>query len=207
MKEQRNAPTDREGYDLFRRAIVEQDSDAWHACVIRYRPLLIAWATSKIASAELDESNEDIADQALVRAWSALSPDRFAGFPSLAALLAYLRTCVGAVVIDHIRARNTRQHIQQRLGAGFADTPEQLILAEIDRKQLWRSVYGLAKTNQERTILVERFMLDLPARTIYARHPNLFAEVATVYSTQRNLIARLQRSPELQQLYQEVISQ
>ena len=83
--------------------------------------------------------------------------------------------------------------------------PEQAVLAEIDRKELWRRVYDLARNNQERTILFEHFILDLPARSIHARHPNLFAEVGSVYSAQRNLIARLQRSEELKRLYQDAI--
>jgi hypothetical protein len=33
-----------EGYDLFRRAIVLRDDDAWAAIHARYRRLLVAWA-------------------------------------------------------------------------------------------------------------------------------------------------------------------
>ena len=56
------------------------------------------------ASAVLTESYDDLADQAFTRAWSALSPERFASFPTLAALLAYMRACVTTTVIDHARS-------------------------------------------------------------------------------------------------------
>jgi len=77
-----------DSYELFRRAIVERDEQAWIDSAARYRPLLAAWASRCSASAALTESYDDLADQAFARAWSALSPERFANFPTLAALLA-----------------------------------------------------------------------------------------------------------------------
>src|SRR5690349_19374908 len=74
MSEIREVLNEFDGYDLFRRAIVEQEADAWAECVTRYRPLLTAWATSSSASAGLEERCDDIADQAFARAWSALTP-------------------------------------------------------------------------------------------------------------------------------------
>ena len=206
MNKRQQGLSEFDGYDLFRRAIVEQDAEAWAACVARYRPLLCAWAAASSASARLDERSEDIADQAITRAWSAMSPERFAAFPNLAALLAYLRTCVASVVIDCIRAQRVRQRMLQRLDAEPIATPDQLVLDQIEREELWRIVQGAARNIQERTILIELFGLDLPPRDIRARHPSIFADIAAVYNTRRNLIARLQRNPELLRLYQEVIS-
>jgi DNA-directed RNA polymerase specialized sigma24 family protein len=206
MSEKQIVLCDFDGYDIFRRAIVEQDADAWGECVARYRPLLVAWATASSASARLDECCEDIADQAFARAWSALSPDRFAAFPGLGALLAYLRTCVTAVAIDCIRARSARQRMLQRLDIGPITSPEKVVLDQIDRQELWRVAYAAARNIQELTILVEHFVLDLPPREIRARHPSIFADITTVYNTRRNLISRLQRNPDLHRLYQEVMS-
>src|SRR5262247_3994627 len=88
------------GYELFRRAIVERDEDAWAEITVRYRRLLISWAGQCSAKLEIAEYGDDIADQAIARAWRALAPAQFATFPNLAALLGYLRACVAAVVID-----------------------------------------------------------------------------------------------------------
>jgi len=89
-----------DGYELFRRAIVEHEDEAWTAIAARYRSLMIAWAARCPALHTAEECCEDLADQAFARAWRALTPERFARFPSLAALLAYLRTCVTATVVD-----------------------------------------------------------------------------------------------------------
>ena len=38
---------------------------------------------------------------------------------------------------------------------------------------------------------------ELPPRDILARHPHVFSDIAAVYAAKRNLMTRLQRSPEL----------
>ncbi len=80
---------------------------------------------------------------------------------------------------------------------GDVATPEQLVLDEIDRCDLWRAVLGAVRSARERIVLVESFQLDLPPRTILARHPNLFDNVGAVYLAKRHLLARLQRNPEV----------
>jgi hypothetical protein len=182
-----------EGYELLRRAIVERDEQAWAESVARYRPLLAAWAARASARARIGERCEDIADQAIARAWAALAPERFAAFPSLGALLAYLRACVTAVVIDGARAQAAHERIAQRLVASAPQSPEQIVLERIGRAELWRLVSSVAETRQERAVLVESLVYDLPPRAILARHPELFADVADVYTVKRRLLRRLRQ--------------
>jgi DNA-directed RNA polymerase specialized sigma24 family protein len=198
--------TEGEGYNLFRRAIVEHDEDAWTECFARYGPLLVAWASSHSAIGQLSEHCDDIAVEAFARAWAALSPQRFAAFPSLAALLAYLRTCVLAAIIDCVRAQTASQRMMQRLEGIPPATPEQIVLDKIARAELWHIANGLVKTLQERTILIEHFMLGLPPRTIWARHRDLFADVSMVYVAKRNLLTRHQHNPDLLRLCREALS-
>ena len=61
------------GYELFRRAILARDEDAWIEIGTRYRAMLIAWAGQSSVMGSIDEGCEDVADRALARAWSALS--------------------------------------------------------------------------------------------------------------------------------------
>ena len=198
--------TDHEAYELFRRAIAERDEDAWAANAARYRLLLISWAAHCSTRIRINERCEDIADQALARAWVALSPARFVGFPNLAALLAYLRTCVTAVVIDHARSQAAMERLYRNLKARPIETPEQVVLGEFSRAELWRLVNSLVSNEQERTVLVESFVLALPPRAIWARHPDLFPTVMDVYTTKRNLLGRLQRNRDLQELHQELLA-
>ena len=59
------------GYELFRRAILARDEDAWIEIGTRYRAMLIAWAGQSSVMGSIDEGCEDVADRALARAWSA----------------------------------------------------------------------------------------------------------------------------------------
>src|SRR5262249_54056822 len=140
-----------------------------------------------------------LADQALARMWAALTPACFGKFVNLAALLAYLRTCVAAVVIDCARAQTARTRMGQKLRDTAVATPEQIAMHQAESCGFWRLVSRVAPTAQERTILYECFVLDLPPRIILTRHPELFANITAVYSAKRNLLMRLRRSPELRQ--------
>jgi DNA-directed RNA polymerase specialized sigma24 family protein len=188
-------------YELFRLAIVERDEAAWAALHTRYRALLITWACRCGAWTRAGEAAADIADQAFGRAWAALTPDRFAAFSSVGQLLGYLRACVTTTVIDNARAQASTERILPPARANATTTPEQIVLADLGRDELWQRVIELAMTPAERIVLVETFACDLPPRTIHARHPRVFADVASVYRAKRNILARLRHNQDLRHLY------
>jgi DNA-directed RNA polymerase specialized sigma24 family protein len=197
MEEQAN-----QEYELFRRAIVERDEAAWAEIHARYRALLIAWANRCSAMARSSEAPADLADQALVRAWAALTPERFAAFPTLPQLLSYLRACVTTTVIDSARAQVSIERSLLAAQAGPTALPEQVVLDDLDREELWTLVTRIAMTQAEQIVLVESFACDLPPRAIWARHPRIFADIGSVYRAKRNLLARLRHNPDLRQQYE-----
>src|SRR5262245_55163296 len=184
-------------YDLFRRAVQERDEDAWAMIVSRYRRLLITWAMRCPAAQATTEPCEDLADRALARAWSALTPERFAAFPSLSTLLGYLRRCVSATVIDAARARTAHERAAQQIEHTDSVSVEQAVLERFDRDELWRIINGLVRTEAERVVLVERFVQGLAPRDILEQHPAVFADVTAIYAAIRNLCERLRRNPDL----------
>jgi DNA-directed RNA polymerase specialized sigma24 family protein len=191
-------------YELFRRAIEQRDADAWADIAQHYRGLLAAWAAQSSARTMSAEQPGDIADQALARAWAALSSARFSAFPHIATLMAYLRTCVRATVIDQAREQASQQRAAQSLEGTFeASTPEQTVLRELDRGEIWRLIEQITSSPEERIIVRESLVYALPPREIQARHPDMFADVAEVYRVKRNLINRFQRNHDLQRLWRE----
>src|SRR5689334_938208 len=192
-----------DGYELFRLAFVERDEQAWAEGAARFRPMLISWAGRCSASATIMERCDDIADLAFARAWTAISPERFVKFPTLGALLAYLRACVSTAVIDCARNEMVNERLYEVAEADDVATPEQVVLKELERQELWQVATRLAQNEQERAVLIEGFMYDLRPRAILARHPELFAQPSEIYSAKRNLIERLKRCPDLLRLYQE----
>jgi DNA-directed RNA polymerase specialized sigma24 family protein len=192
--------TDHEGYDMFRRAIVGRDGQAWAVIYTRYRGLLLAWARRFSVRLSVDERADDVADQAFARAWSALTPERFGQFPTLASLLAYLRSCVSSTVIDIARAQLAHERRIQPAAERSGASAEQLVIGDLERGELWQLVNAVAHSAAERTLLVESFVHDQPPRAIQARHPDLFPSIDAIYRTKRNLLERLQRNPALQGL-------
>ncbi|HJZ46882.1 MAG TPA: hypothetical protein VKE41_06935 [Roseiflexaceae bacterium] len=198
------AHSDAACYELFRRAIEQHDADAWADIARHYRGLLAAWASQSSARTMIPEQPDDLADQALARAWAALSSARFSMFPHIASLLAYLRACVRATVIDHAREQAGQLRAAQSVeSAAVLATPEQTVLEELDRSEIWRLIMRITSGLQERIIVHESLVYALPPRAIQARHPDMFADVVEVYRVKRNLINRFQRNRELKRLWQE----
>jgi hypothetical protein len=82
-------------------------------------------------------------------------------------------------------------------------TPEQQVLQNNVRRAFWQQVLKIVTADLERVVLEEAFVLALPPRTIFARHPDLFEDIKLVYALKRNLINRLVRSREFRQLYED----
>jgi DNA-directed RNA polymerase specialized sigma24 family protein len=197
-------PTAIDSYELFRRAIVEHSEDAWTEIHTRYRPMLVGWVLHHATYCGDAQQAADIADEAFARAWRALAPERFAAFPTVGALLAYLRLCVLSTLIDQQRAQVNQDRVTRRIqSADLVPAPEQIVETAFDCETLWRTVASLLMTPAERTVLLGSYVFNLPPRAIQAHHPELFPDVAAVYNTKRNLLARLQRSPELRRLREE----
>ncbi len=199
-----STPNDAACYELFRRAIEQRDADAWADISRNYRGLLAAWAAQSSARGLIAEQPEDIADQAFARAWAALSSAHFSSFPHIASLLAYLRTCVRATVIDYARDQASQLRAVQRIEASaVAAAPERMVLEELDRTEIWRLILHMTSSREEQIIVRESLIYALPPRLIQARHPDMFADVLQVYRVKRNLINRFQRNRDLQRLWQE----
>jgi DNA-directed RNA polymerase specialized sigma24 family protein len=191
-------------YELFRRAIEQRDADAWADIGRNYRGLLVAWAAQSSARSLSAEQPEDIADQAFARAWAALSSAHFSAFPHIASLMAYLRICVRTTVVDHAREQAGQLRAAQSIeSAAMSAAPEQTVLEELDRTEIWRLILRITSNRQERIIVRESLVYALPPRAIQARHPDMFADVMQVYRVKRNLINRFQRNRDLQRLWQE----
>jgi hypothetical protein len=196
------APTsDDIGFELFRRAILLRDEAAWLEISLRYRPMFISWAAQVNAKGATDEQCDDIADRAFARAWAALSPERFAQFPNLPALLGYLRACVSATTIDTARSQGARDRAYQRLTAEPIGTPEDLVCEQLERAELWQTALDAVDCPQERMVLLDSFLHELPPRDILVRHPDLFDSIHAVYMAKRHLLNRLQRSAALREYF------
>ena len=93
--------------------------------------------------------------------------------------------------------------LQSNTNADHVATPDQIVLVQRDRDELWRIASRVAETAQQRCVLLSSYVYGLSPQVILERHPDLFADVAEIYTTKRNLLSRLKLCPEIRQLYRE----
>jgi DNA-directed RNA polymerase specialized sigma24 family protein len=189
------------GYELFRRALVERDEQAWAAVYNQYRGLVLSWARQHPA-AHPGADDDYVANRAFERLWAAVGPERFAGFTALAAVLQYLKLCVHSVILDEQRA----EHVQRGLlvpidlAEAIAPSPSDVAGDMVDRESgqaLLRTMLEEAEGEAEQQVLVLSFVRDLRPREVFALRPDLFATIRDVYRVKRNLIERLRGNPKI----------
>jgi DNA-directed RNA polymerase specialized sigma24 family protein len=196
-----NRPYDaRFARELFRRALVERDEIAWEHVYTHYSPLVESWVRRSGAFIGSGESSEFFVSAAFTKFWRAVSPERFATFPTLAALLAYLQLCTGSVVIDSVRAQSWAEMVSD--DALTADqTPraaaDDQAIERVSRAEFWRYIDTQLNCDAERAVVLGSFVLGMKPGEICEQRPDLFANVGDVYNIKRNVLSRLSRNPEL----------
>jgi hypothetical protein len=187
-------------FEIFQRAVVGREDDAWAAIVAQYRGIVLAYVAQHTATSMVQEPDDFWVNRAFLRFWSAVAPERFTQFPDLPALLKYLKMCVHSVLMDELRAR--RASIASSMSevpetAAATDNSERSVVGKIAGAQLWEAVLTQLQDESERVVAQLSFMRDLKPSEIFDRHPRLYESVADVYRIKRNVIERLRRSPEV----------
>src|ERR1051326_2092076 len=187
-------------FEIFQRAVVDRDNDAWEAIVAQYRGIVLAYVSQHSAAPLVRESDDYWINRAFQRFWGAVGADRFGRFPDLPALLKYLKMCVHSVLMDEVRARRAAA------ASSLDDVPESVpsaanaegnVLGRLASEQLWAAIRRVLQGEAEERVIYLSFARDLKPAEIAERHPGLFADVAEVYRIKRNVIERLRRSAEI----------
>jgi DNA-directed RNA polymerase specialized sigma24 family protein len=198
-----NRPYDaRFAHELFRRALVERNEIAWEHIYTHYSPLVESWVRRSGAFVGSGESSEFFVGAAFTKFWRAVSPERFATFATLAALLSYLQLCTSSVVIDSVRAQSWAEMVADdslpadQAPRGSADDEA---IDRVSRVEFWRYIDTQLHCDAERAVVLGSFVLGMKPGEICGQRPDLFASVDDVYNVKRNVLSRLSRNPELRQ--------
>ena len=189
-------------HELFRRALVERDEIAWEHVYMHYSPLVESWVRRSGAIVGSGESSEFFVGAAFTKFWRAVSPERFATFATLAALLAYLQLCTSSVVIDSVRAQSWAEMVADDT-LPTDQTPrasaDDEAIDRVSRAEFWRYIDTQLHCEAERAVVLGSFVMGMKPGEICEQRPDLFASVADVYNIKRNVLSRLSRNPELRQ--------
>jgi hypothetical protein len=192
-------------FEIFFRAVVERDDDAWAAIMAQYRGIVLAYIGRHSSTAVLREPDEYWVNRVFQRFWSAVSADRFGQFPDLAALLKYLKLCVHSVLMDEMRARRAATTpLDEVAESGPASTSDEYaVIGKLVGEHLWQSVLRELQDEAERVVVYLSFARDLKPSEIFVRYPGLYGSVGDVYRIKRNVVERLRRSPRIREFLAE----
>lgn len=197
-------------FELFRRAILEQDQRAWGLLYRQYRPLVTGWVERNATFTRLNEQVDFFVNRAFEKFWSAVTPEKFLEFEDLKSLLRYLQLCVQSVVIDFARraerARLLDEEDEERLETaemGEID-PAGQALDRIQNAELWQWLAGRLQDDQERVLLYASFVLAMKPAEVLQTYPQHFEDIRQVYSAKETLMTRLRKDEELQQRLQQI---
>jgi DNA-directed RNA polymerase specialized sigma24 family protein len=189
-------------FELFRRALRDDDQHAWSRVYNQYRPLVTGWVKQHTAFYASGEEAQYFVNRAFEKMWGAMTPAKFSHFSNLKSLLSYMQACVHSVIVDHVRA--SRRSALVLLIEGLADEDrvrgvfvENRALAQVYRQEVWKEVSARLHNEEERLVVYCTFILALKPREIQARYPETFHNVSDVYRVKENVLSRLRRDIEL----------
>jgi RNA polymerase sigma factor (sigma-70 family) len=204
-------------YELFRRAIMDRDKQAWDLVCERFWPQVRDWVSRHRLMNLWPESPDALVGEAFARMWRACSVEMFERSQDLAHLLSYLRHCAESALIQHARAMQRRQleislsesdddAASQLIESLETDTPdsqppEEIVEAAQNRQLLWQQVQRCLHDEQERLVIHACFVLDLKPREIYARNKSQFKDVRDVYRVKERVFTRLRGDEQLAELF------
>ncbi len=191
-------------FELFRRAIEERDERAWRFLCDQYRPLVAGWVKRNEAFAGSKEDVSFFVNGAFAKMWSAVTPEKFAGFDDLKSLLRYLQLCVSSVITDHVRAVEYYERLEDlppNVEEATGIRVERRALDRAERESFWEAINARLKDEQEKLVVYYSYVVGFKPSQIMERRPDAFDDVREIYRIKENVLARLRRDDALRELF------
>src|SRR5450432_1658841 len=197
---------DRFCLELFRRAIVKRDEDAWACIYQQYAPLVLTWVTQHQSAAAIlgQDGSGPLVNAAFAKFAQALTPAKMGNFDTLAAILKYLKMCVHSVVADEVRSRQARQYeetLETMEHEPASDDPADDVVSHISAQGLWQVIQEELNGEDERILIYLAYVQGMKPSEISSQHRRHFPTVDDVYRIKRNVLERLRRNRRLQLLF------
>lgn len=201
-----SASSDRFCLELFRRAIINRDDEAWASLYQQYAPLVLTWVTQHQSATPIlgQDGSGPLVNAAFAKFAQALTPVKIGNFETLAALLKYLKMCVHSVVADEVRVRQARQYedtLESIEQEPASDDPADAVVANLSAQDLWKVILEEVRNEDERILIYAAYVHGMKPGEISSQHPQLFTSVDDVYRIKRNVLERLRRNRRLQALF------
>lgn len=189
--------------EVFRRAIALRDEEAWQCLYQHYAPVVRSWLErsrqrDRLPILLLEEDSATLVNAVFSRFARALPPQKWQAFSSLAAVLAYLKRCAHAVMVDALAGAQQRPHMisleESETQLRAADPADQ-VLEAVSLQECWAMLMGVVRGDRERLVLFQSLVRGETPAHIQQCYPHLFPQVEEVYRLKRNVLERLRRHP------------
>ena len=187
---------DRYGLELFRRAILQHDEDAWDWLQHCYSEFVLSWIR-RHPRRELAygfDSEKNYIAQAFARFWFATAHNQKLEFNTLSAALQYLRMCLNGAIIDTLRAYS--RPAEMPLPEPGSSEEEPFVEDTIDSDELWEQLQSMFPDEREQRLIYLLYHCGLKPREIISHCPREFSDVREIYRLHRNIIERLMRNAD-----------
>ncbi|HLZ57291.1 MAG TPA: hypothetical protein VKR06_10115 [Ktedonosporobacter sp.] len=189
--------TDRYCLEIFDRAIIKHDEQAWNLLTQSFHGLMMAWFyrhPDRDRALRYD-SAQNYVGYAFTRFWQATRRNQDLAFQSLSAALSYLKASLNGAVKDTLRAHARQEMRLPESGTDF--TFEEPAAEEVDDGQdLWEAIVSLLPSEREQRVAYLIIHCGLKPREIIQRCPGEFSDVYEIYRLYRNVYERLIRNAD-----------
>lgn len=186
---------DRYCLEIFRRAIVDGDNEAWIALQEQFRDNVLYWLRchAKRQEALQIETEQSYVDDTFARLWQ-WDRNRKLEFRSLAGALKFLHLCLNSSVIDHLRRYAYKERVPlPEYELSSASLPEE---ESYDPRELWKEIQKILRNQRERRVIFLVYYEGLKPREIVKYCPMEFADEKAVYRPLKNALRRLRQHKE-----------
>lgn len=194
-------------FELFRRAIRDNDERSLEVVITQYQPLVARWVDKWMDRHPdfllFNEEAQDFVAQAFERFWVSFTPAKFDKSQNIAAVLRYLQMCVNGAVTDtwrklrHIQLEQESRDEEQEVSEP-EPTPEDLL----QKDEFWQLIKRKSKDPKEYIVIYASFHLHLSPREILAEYPDHFRDIKEIYQHKANLLDRLERDQDIKEFVQ-----
>ncbi|HEY0755545.1 MAG TPA: hypothetical protein VGD98_16425 [Ktedonobacteraceae bacterium] len=188
---------DREGLELFQRALSQRDNEAWSLLFERYQGLVLAWVRNHARhDLAYHYHNPDYyVALAFERFWQATARNQSLQFTSLEAALSYLKASLNGAILDTLRSYTRPEVPLPEPGCLY---PLELACEDAPYEgDLWETIKNLIPAPREQRVAYLLFYCGLKPREIIQFCSGEFSEVREVHRLRRNIVERLLRQADL----------
>ncbi|GAC1369171.1 MAG: hypothetical protein NVS2B12_21540 [Ktedonobacteraceae bacterium] len=188
----KEASDDKYCLEIFRRAVVLHDNNAWIVLQRQFGENVRLWlgGHSHRELALRYESEQAYIDDAFRRFWQAVS-DQSLSFASVASALSYLRLCLHCAIMDTLRSY-ARANVEPIPEHGHPDEPQ--VEDSYNEDELWEAIKSILPGAKEQRVAYLHFHCNLKPREIIRYCPGEFHNEEEIYRLKRNIIERVQRN-------------